>query len=118
MADMPATEGGGVRDEAEMRLAQDLLFFAYRDFTNAADIILVELGLGRADVLLLLSDGLTELFNPADDMFGEERVEQCLQASAQSSPDEIIARLLAEAEVWAEGRKLDDDLTLVVLKAK
>lgn len=48
MADMPATEGGGVRDEAEMRLAQDLLFFAYRDFTNAADIILVELGLGRA----------------------------------------------------------------------
>jgi DNA-binding MarR family transcriptional regulator len=35
------------RDE-EMRLAQDLLFFAYRDFTNAADVILEELGLGRA----------------------------------------------------------------------
>ena len=31
-----------------MRLAQDLLFFAYRDFTNAADVILEELGLGRA----------------------------------------------------------------------
>lgn len=31
-----------------MRLAQDLLFFAYRDFTNAADVILDELGLGRA----------------------------------------------------------------------
>ena len=35
-------------DEAVMRQAQDLLFFAYRDFTNAADLILVELGLGRA----------------------------------------------------------------------
>jgi DNA-binding MarR family transcriptional regulator len=34
--------------ETEMRLAQDLLFFAYRDFTNAADVILAELGLGRA----------------------------------------------------------------------
>lgn len=34
--------------EAEIRAAQDLLFFAYRDFTNAADIILEELGLGRA----------------------------------------------------------------------
>jgi DNA-binding MarR family transcriptional regulator len=34
-------------DEA-MRMAQDLLFFAYRDFTNAADVILAELGLGRA----------------------------------------------------------------------
>jgi DNA-binding MarR family transcriptional regulator len=31
-----------------MRLAQDLMFFAYRDFTGAADAILEELGLGRA----------------------------------------------------------------------
>ncbi len=34
--------------EAEIRAAQDMLFFAYRDFTNAADVILEELGLGRA----------------------------------------------------------------------
>jgi DNA-binding MarR family transcriptional regulator len=34
--------------DAEMRLAQDLLFFAYRDFTNVADQVLEELGFGRA----------------------------------------------------------------------
>jgi DNA-binding MarR family transcriptional regulator len=34
--------------DPEMRLAQDLLFFAYRDFTNVADQVLEELGLGRA----------------------------------------------------------------------
>jgi DNA-binding MarR family transcriptional regulator len=34
--------------DSDIRLAQDLLFFAYRDFTNAADVILEELGLGRA----------------------------------------------------------------------
>lgn len=34
--------------EEEIRLAQDLLFFAYRDFTNAADVILDELEFGRA----------------------------------------------------------------------
>ena len=33
---------------AACRQAQDLLFFAYRDFTNAADVVLEELGLGRA----------------------------------------------------------------------
>ena len=38
---------GSVPD-SDIRLAQDLLFFAYRDFTNAADVILEELGLGRA----------------------------------------------------------------------
>ncbi len=34
--------------EEPMRQAQDLLFFAYRDFTGAADRLLDELGLGRA----------------------------------------------------------------------
>ena len=34
--------------EEQIRLAQDLMFFAYRDFTGAADVILAELGLGRA----------------------------------------------------------------------
>ncbi|HEY0421471.1 MAG TPA: MarR family transcriptional regulator [Acetobacteraceae bacterium] len=34
--------------EEEIRAAQDLLFFAYRDFTGAADVILDEMGLGRA----------------------------------------------------------------------
>lgn len=34
--------------EEQIRQAQDLMFFAYRDFTGAADVILAELGLGRA----------------------------------------------------------------------
>lgn len=34
--------------EDDIRHAQDMLFFAYRDFTAAADDALAELGLGRA----------------------------------------------------------------------
>ena len=34
--------------EEDIRAAQDLLFFAYRDFTAGADALLDELGLGRA----------------------------------------------------------------------
>src|SRR5579863_1182477 len=46
---MPAvSESKDQPSESDMRLAQDLLFFAYRDFTNAADVALEELGLGRA----------------------------------------------------------------------
>jgi len=44
---MPDTPAPRLND-ADIRLAQDMLFFAYRDFTNAADVILAELGLGRA----------------------------------------------------------------------
>ena len=51
MADAKAQAAGSnllfLREE-EIRAAQDLLFFAYRDFTNAADVILQELEMGRA----------------------------------------------------------------------
>jgi DNA-binding MarR family transcriptional regulator len=55
----PTAAGGAGKDppagrnllflrEAELRLAQDLLFFGYRDFTAGADAILAGLGMGRA----------------------------------------------------------------------
>jgi DNA-binding MarR family transcriptional regulator len=49
-AKSPAAAGSSLLflREDEIRAAQDLLFFAYRDFTNAADVILDELELGRA----------------------------------------------------------------------
>ena len=51
--DLPEPGGGAgssllfLREE-QMRMAQDLFFLAYRDFTASADIVLEELGLGRA----------------------------------------------------------------------
>lgn len=52
MPDLADPRGAGhahlfLREE-QIRLAQDLMFFAYRDFTGAADKLLDELGLGRA----------------------------------------------------------------------
>ena len=56
-------------------------------------------------VLCTPHDKLKFVEPPPNEMFGEERVAQWLQARAQTTPEEIIARLLA----WAEGRKLGDD---------
>ncbi len=44
----PAGRGLLFLREEELRLAQDLLFFGYRDFTAGADAILADLGMGRA----------------------------------------------------------------------
>ena len=52
--------------EAEMRQAQDLLFFAYRDFTNAADVVLEELGFGRAHHRVLHFVGRSPGINVSD----------------------------------------------------
>ena len=47
---LAASAGGNLLflREEEIRTAQDLLFFAYRDFTGAADTVLEGLGMGRA----------------------------------------------------------------------
>lgn len=46
----PGTSGAGLLflREEELRLAQDIMFFAIRDLTASADAILEELGFGRA----------------------------------------------------------------------
>ena len=51
---MPSEPAGGAGSsllflrEEQMRMAQDLFFLAYRDLTASADVVLEELGLGRA----------------------------------------------------------------------
>ena len=42
------TQDDAAMREEEIRLAQQMLFFAYRDFTRSADLVLEELGMGRA----------------------------------------------------------------------
>ena len=44
----PAGAGLLFLREEQLRLAQDMVFLAYRDLTGAADVVLEELGLGRA----------------------------------------------------------------------
>lgn len=77
-----------------------------------------EIRLAANDVILLMSDGLPERFNPAQEMFDYERTKAAFVRLAHAAPHAIAAGLLKASEEWAEGRPLDDDLTLVVLKRK
>lgn len=77
-----------------------------------------EFSLSPGDVVVLMSDGLPERFDFEDEMFDYERVKAVLSEAATSSPLEIIERLAAAGEAWANGRPQDDDITFVVLKLK
>ncbi len=75
-----------------------------------------ELTLAVNDVVVLMSDGLPERFNPRDEMLDYDRIFKMLPTIAQQSAEEIIARLTAMGDEWSEGRPQDDDETFVVLK--
>ena len=101
-AAVKAIDGAPAAGEEEMRAAQDFLFFAYRDFTNAADVILEELGLGRAHHRALHFIGR----NPGmavGDLLGILRItKQCLARV----PYELVARdYVAQAQGRSDRRQ-------------
>jgi serine phosphatase RsbU (regulator of sigma subunit)/ligand-binding sensor domain-containing protein len=77
-----------------------------------------EIELTKGDTLLLLSDGLPELFNPDGEMFGYLRLKQLFAEIGRKNPDQIIDDLVAAGESWLKGKLQDDDMTFVVLKVK
>ncbi len=71
------------------------------------------------DLLLLMSDGLPERFNQSREMLGDDAIKRMLADHGHTiSPQALIENLLALGEDWAAGIPQDDDITLLVLKAK
>lgn len=64
------------------------------------------------DSLIFYTDGLSEAMNPQNELFGEERLETLLRSSAGDAQTLILSAV----ETFAEGRPLEDDLTLLVLQ--
>ena len=87
---------------------------AYQDFPYE----LKETAIHPGDTLLLLSDGLPELFNRNKEMFGYERVMETYKKSAGKNPEEIIEELKNAGSDWTNNGAPDDDVTFVVIKVK
>jgi serine phosphatase RsbU (regulator of sigma subunit) len=75
---------------------------------------LVELQPG--DFLLLYTDGLTEAMNAASEQYGLNRLREALGSSNAQTSEDLKDAVIASIEAFTEGRPLDDDLTLLVVK--
>ena len=78
----------------------------------------IETQLVSGDTVLFMSDGLPELFNDKNEMLDYSRIREAFKEVAEKSPNQIVQNLLSIGDRWRNGRKQDDDITLVVLKAK
>ena len=77
-----------------------------------------KLHLKKGDTVLLMSDGFEEMFNPQNEMLGDEEVKTLFEETAAKSPESIINHLKKAGETWASGRDQEDDVTFVVVKVK
>jgi sigma-B regulation protein RsbU (phosphoserine phosphatase) len=70
-------------------------------------------------ILLLSTDGIREARDPDGRMFGTASIRQILRTHAQESADYIVAAIMAELETFIGPQaKLEDDVTLVVVKVE
>jgi sigma-B regulation protein RsbU (phosphoserine phosphatase) len=75
-----------------------------------------EIELGPGDSIFACSDGVTDLEDPDEQMFGEERLEQLLAGLAGRPTGEIRKELDARLESFAADTRQPDDLTYVILQ--
>ena len=74
--------------------------------------------LNSGDVLLLLTDGMPELQNRTNELFGYRRLQKCFSEIAEKRPRKIIEHLKDTAAQWSCDRDPEDDVTFVVIRAK
>ncbi|MFC2103104.1 PP2C family protein-serine/threonine phosphatase [Bacteroidota bacterium] len=77
-----------------------------------------ELDIQSEDTLLMLSDGLPELKNESNEMYGYDRIKTEFQLVGGKGPEEIIEHLKDTASDWVNGKGPEDDVTFVVIKVK
>ena len=72
----------------------------------------------KGDVLLLISDGLMELFNKDREQLGMDRIGEALKTNAHLSSDAILHAIKGVMNDWLGECRHEDDVTIMVLKAK
>lgn len=69
------------------------------------------------DVLVMFTDGVTEIESPEGEQFGSHRVEELLHRLHARTAAEIVEGIESAVLAWAGSRGQNDDLTLMVIRA-
>ncbi len=74
-----------------------------------------EVVLGRGEMLILYTDGVSEALNPDREEFGEDRLKSLFEGKMPPDPSRAIDRLREALQVFADGAPQSDDITAVVV---
>jgi sigma-B regulation protein RsbU (phosphoserine phosphatase) len=70
----------------------------------------------KGDRLLLYTDGLSETRNRNETEYGKDRLHATLSQLHQLPTQTLVSRLVEDAQIFAEGLPLGDDLTLMAVE--
>ena len=74
-----------------------------------------EVQLAVGDLLFFYTDGVVEMENETDDMFGSDRLESLVSSSAGASADQVLVRIETAISEFRGHRDLYDDATMMAV---
>lgn len=72
--------------------------------------------LAPGDTVVLFTDGVTEAFDPAENMYGDDRLMETLAATSDDSAPAILEGLMNSVVTFAADAPQADDITIVALR--
>ena len=64
--------------------------------------------------IVIVSDGVTEAFDPSEEQYGTDRIEELMSNVPTSNARELVQEFEASLDTFRKGRKAFDDTTLLV----
>ncbi len=74
-----------------------------------------EITLQPGDMLVGSTDGITEAMNPAEEEWGEDSMLEAVKLLIGRPSREILEKIVADADRFADGAKQHDDMTMIVV---
>jgi sigma-B regulation protein RsbU (phosphoserine phosphatase) len=68
------------------------------------------------DMIVLVSDGITEASDRARVQYGDERLPQIVEAHSKASASGLLDTIFNDVAMFAAGGRQDDDRTVIVAK--
>ena len=72
--------------------------------------------LDQGDILVVISDGVTDAQNPRQEMFGEQRLLPIIRQQAPAGAQAIEQKFLKAIEEFTQGMAQTDDITFVIVE--
>lgn len=69
------------------------------------------------DILVFMTDGLPELFNVDQEMFGTQKIKDIVASNSSASAQEILQKINNQALLWNSNHQ-QDDMTIMIMKSK
>ena len=67
-------------------------------------------------IIVIATDGAWEARNPKGEMFGRQRIQRIIRHNASKTASDIQKAILSSLQRFQKNVKLEDDLTLVIIK--